>query len=89
MEAGRLLRRSGKRGFDCAAAGRRAAAIYANGDLALCEFTPPFGNLREHGMDFARAWSSPEADAMRQRIRPCHFPRAGCLSKNTEYPRRP
>ncbi|MBJ6723686.1 radical SAM protein [Geomesophilobacter sediminis] len=52
-------------------AGKVDGVIYANGDVALCELTKPVGNLREHGLDVARLWSSEPAQAMRARIRNC------------------
>ena len=49
--------------------------VNANGDVQLCETTashPPVGNLREKS--FREIWSSPEAQAQRERIRrkECH-----------------
>lgn len=50
-------------------AGRLSAVIYENGVVAPCEIRPDsFGNLHDVGYDFARLWTSEEAQAIRDRI---------------------
>lgn len=58
------------RTVDCLA-GRIDGVIYANGDVALCELTRPFANLRDYGLDFAKLWNGAEAEAMRSETRQC------------------
>ena len=48
-------------------AGRLTGVVYANGDVSLCETHAPLGNLRERS--FRSIWGSPEAVALRERIR--------------------
>lgn len=59
-----------KRIFPCYA-GRADAIIYANGDMAFCENTRVFSNLRDHKFDFNKIWRGEEAKAMRKEIEHC------------------
>jgi len=45
--------------------------IYANGDVALCEFTRPFANLKDFDYNFRRLWHSPRAGEARKAIKTC------------------
>lgn len=53
-------------------AGRMAAVIHANGDVAVCEQHAPIGNLRQN--TFREIWRSEQAQELRQSIanRECH-----------------
>ncbi|HYN80299.1 MAG TPA: radical SAM protein [Gemmatimonadaceae bacterium] len=53
-------------------AGRLAAVVHANGDVAVCEQHAPLGNLRRN--TFREIWASEEATRLRQSIanRECH-----------------
>jgi len=46
---------NGKGKFKCLA-GNYNGVIYSNGDLAICELLPPFGNLKETDYNFAKLW---------------------------------
>lgn len=82
----RMLREKRKL-VDCVSAGQNVGVIYSQGGVAMCEFSKPFGNLRDYAMDFQRAWTSPEAETRRAQLRHC-FCTHGCyLSKNIEYSR--
>ncbi len=70
---------------DCVSAGQNVGVMYPKGELAVCEFSKPFGNVRDYGLDFARAWDSPEADAMRRATSRCYCTHGCYLSKNIEY----
>jgi MoaA/NifB/PqqE/SkfB family radical SAM enzyme len=70
---------------DCVSAGQNVAVLYPTGELAVCEFSKPFGNIRAYDYDFARAWTSPEANAMRQATSRCWCTHGCYLSKNIEY----
>lgn len=59
-----------KRQLPCYA-GKIDAVLYANGDVAMCELTRPFANVREFGCDMKKLWRSPGADWTRERIRRC------------------
>ena len=48
-------------------AGVLSGVVYANGDVSVCETHPPLGNLRQRS--FRDIWFSPEATALRARIR--------------------
>lgn len=73
---------------ECVSAGQNVAVLYATGEVAVCEFSKPFGNVRDYGLDFMRAWCSPEADAMRRATSGCWCTHGCYLSKNIEYSRR-
>jgi MoaA/NifB/PqqE/SkfB family radical SAM enzyme len=47
-------------------AGVLSAAVYANGDVSVCELHTPLGNLRQRS--FREIWYSEEAQALRRRI---------------------
>jgi hypothetical protein len=47
-------------------AGVLNAVVYSNGDVSVCEFHAPLGNLRERS--FPEIWHSPEAEALRKSI---------------------
>lgn len=70
---------------DCVSAGQNVAVLYPTGEIAVCEFSKPFGNLRDYDFDFMRAWTSPEADAMRRATSRCWCTHGCYLSKNIEY----
>jgi len=59
-----------KRQLPCYA-GKIDAVLYANGDVAMCELTRPFANVREFGCDMKKLWRSPRAGWTRDRIRGC------------------
>jgi len=48
-------------------AGVLSGVVYANGDVSVCEIHEPIGNLRKKS--FREIWNSPEAVALRERIR--------------------
>ena len=52
-------------------AGYLEGVIYSNGDVAVCELTRPFGNLRKSGYDLYELWNSDAANWMRSRTRTC------------------
>lgn len=52
-------------------AGRVDGVVYANGDVALCEFTRVFANLMDFDYDFHSLWHSPQAKEARLQIRTC------------------
>ena len=47
-------------------AGVLNAVVYSNGDVSVCEFHAPLGNLRERS--FPEIWHSPEAETLRKSI---------------------
>lgn len=77
--------RTKKRIMDCVSAGQNVGVMYSKGELACCEFSKAFGGVRDYGMDFMKAWTSPEADAMRAQLQGCHCTHGCYLSKNIEY----
>ncbi|MFC1666530.1 radical SAM/SPASM domain-containing protein [Candidatus Omnitrophota bacterium] len=52
-------------------AGRIDGVIFANGDVAICELTKPFANLRDFSFDFHKLWNSSQANEMRRRTQKC------------------
>ena len=47
------------------------SVLFDNGDVAFCELSKPFGNIRRFDYDFKRIWQSDEADRMRKLISRC------------------
>jgi MoaA/NifB/PqqE/SkfB family radical SAM enzyme len=69
---------------DCLA-GQMDGVVYSNGDVAMCEMTKPFTNLRHWDMDFYRMWNSDVADARRAQIRRCYCTHPCNLSTSMSY----
>ncbi len=72
----------GKRLFKCVA-GKSIGVIYQNGDVALCEFYKPIGNLKNVDFDLSTLWHNKEAEKQRSYIKKC-FCHHDCFI-NTEY----
>ena len=47
------------------------SVLYSDGDVAFCELSKPFANIREFNYAFARLWKSEKADKMRKLISRC------------------
>lgn len=56
--------------FPCYA-GSVEAVIYHTGEVGLCEYTPPVGNLRDFDLNFNLLWHSAEAGRLRNSIQSC------------------
>jgi len=52
-------------------AGKVDGVIYPSGDVALCEYTKPFGNLRDFSLNLEKLWNSSEANERRKQITQC------------------
>jgi len=52
-------------------AGTFDVVIYPNGNVAFCEMTKPFGNLKETDYDFYRLWTGEKANEVRKKIKAC------------------
>lgn len=66
-------------------AGNMEMVLHANGDVAACEYTKPFANLRDYGFDVLKLWNSPAAEAARAKLNSCY-----CIhpcNLNTAIPR--
>ncbi|PJE70154.1 hypothetical protein COU97_01160 [Candidatus Shapirobacteria bacterium CG10_big_fil_rev_8_21_14_0_10_48_15] len=59
-----------KRLFPCLA-GKIDGVIYPSGEVALCEYTTSFANLKNFAFDFERLWNSPEANQRRAQTTHC------------------
>ena len=77
--------RTGRKIVDCVSAGENVGVLYSTGELAVCEFSKAFGNVKDFNMDFETAWRSPSADAMRAATKRCWCTHGCYLSKNIEY----
>ncbi|MCB9769878.1 MAG: radical SAM protein [Candidatus Omnitrophica bacterium] len=64
--------RTQKRVVRCAAPSGVTPVVYANGDVATCEFAKPFANLNEFGDDFSALWNSDRARQNRAALTGCH-----------------
>ncbi len=64
----RVARGDRSRHLPCTA-GTLSAVVFEDGSVHPCEILGrTIGNLREHGWDLARLWSSPQAQALRREI---------------------
>lgn len=62
--------KSKKKVMKCVA-GVYDAVIFPNGNVSMCEFTKPFGNLKNTDYDFFKLWISYSANKMRDKIKEC------------------
>lgn len=76
--------RARRRVVDCLA-GFVDCVIYPSGDVAVCEFTKPFANLRDFDMDLMRAMTSEPAREARRRTRACACTHPCHLSDSLAY----
>jgi MoaA/NifB/PqqE/SkfB family radical SAM enzyme len=66
-------------------AGNLEMVLHANGDVAACEYTKPFANIRNFDFDVEKLWNSPTAQAVRAKLCKCY-----CIhpcNLNTAIPR--
>jgi MoaA/NifB/PqqE/SkfB family radical SAM enzyme len=68
----------------CHSAGNWSGFVYPDGDVALCEFSRPVGNLADHNWDFGAVWHSEEAERRRRQIRHCYCTHSCNLCRNLE-----
>jgi hypothetical protein len=64
--------RTQKRVVQCVAPSGLTPVVYANGDVATCEFARPFANLAEFEDDFGALWASEKALTNRAALTGCH-----------------
>ena len=76
--------RSRRRVVDCLA-GSVDCVIYPSGAIAVCEFTRPFADLHDFGMDLMRAMTSQQARNARARTRACACTHPCHLSDSLAY----
>lgn len=46
--------------------------LHANGDVAACEYTNPFTNIRNHNFDLLTLWNSETANTTRNKLTNCY-----------------
>ncbi len=66
-------------------AGSMEMVLHANGDVAACEYTKPFVNVRDYDYDLLKLWNSKEAENVRSKLCKCY-----CIhpcNLNTAIPR--
>jgi MoaA/NifB/PqqE/SkfB family radical SAM enzyme len=66
-------------------AGNIDMVLHANGDIAACEYTTPFTNIRDYNFDLLTLWNSPAAKTLRNKLTNCY-----CIhpcNLNTAIPR--
>ncbi|MCL2134392.1 MAG: radical SAM protein [Candidatus Bathyarchaeota archaeon] len=66
-------------------AGNIDMVLHANGDIAACEYTKPFTNIKNHNFDPTVAWNSKNAQITRKELTNCY-----CIhpcNLNTSIPR--
>jgi MoaA/NifB/PqqE/SkfB family radical SAM enzyme len=71
MNEGVVEMKQNKTKFIECLAGLYDGVIYSNGDVAMCEFTKPFGNLRQFNFDFYTLWTGSKAKLRRNDIKNC------------------
>ena len=71
--------------YPCVTAGQSVGVLYSNGDVAHCEFTLPFANLREFNYDFPALWNGEASNARRAQIRHCYCIHGCFHGKAVEY----
>jgi len=59
-----------RRSFKCFA-GVNECVIYPSGEVAFCEMTKPFANVRDFDLDFHGLWHSKKASEGRSKIKDC------------------
>lgn len=72
--------RTQKRSVECIAPSGLTPVVYANGDVATCEFARPFANLGDFEDDFSALWNSPQAMTNRAALTGCHCTHACFLT---------
>ncbi len=73
-----------KKMLDCKA-GYLDGVIYPNGDVAMCEMTIPFANLRNFSFDMEKLWNSDEAGKMRRQTSACFCTHSCNLIRSMYY----
>ncbi len=66
-------------------AGNLEMVLHANGDVAACEYTKPFANVRDFDFDIEKLWNSEAAETVRGKLCKCY-----CIhpcNLNTAIPR--
>lgn len=66
-------------------AGNMEMILHANGDIAACEYTTPFTNIRTHNFNILTAWNNETAKTTRNKLNNCY-----CIhpcNLNTAIPR--
>jgi MoaA/NifB/PqqE/SkfB family radical SAM enzyme len=66
-------------------AGNIDTILHANGDVAACEYTRPFANIRNYNFDLHTLWNSETAQTVRNKLNNCY-----CIhpcNLNTAIPR--
>lgn len=77
--------KTGKPAAPCVTAGQSVGVLYANGDVAHCEFTLPFANVADFGFDFRALWHSEAANKRRSQITGCHCIHGCFHGKSVEF----
>jgi MoaA/NifB/PqqE/SkfB family radical SAM enzyme len=73
-----------KKIVDCYA-GNLDMVLHANGDVAACEYSKPFANIKDYNFDLLALWNSKAADNTRNKLNRCY-----CIhpcNLNTAIPR--
>ncbi|MDR2203894.1 MAG: radical SAM protein [Nitrososphaerota archaeon] len=66
-------------------AGNLDIVLHANGDIAACEYTKPFANIKNYNYNIINMWNSQSAQTIRNKINKCY-----CIhpcNLNTAIPR--
>jgi len=77
--------KTGKPQYPCRVAGEAVGVIYSNGDVAHCEMTKSFANLKDFDYDFSALWNSDAANARRCQIKNCYCTHGSFHGKSVEF----
>jgi len=53
-------------------AGNMDMVLHANGDVAACEYTKPFANIKDYDFDLLAVWNSKAAQTARNKLSSCY-----------------
>jgi MoaA/NifB/PqqE/SkfB family radical SAM enzyme len=53
-------------------AGNMEMVLYPNGDVAACEYSKPFTNIRNYNFDTLSLWNSKNAETVRNKLNSCY-----------------
>lgn len=70
---------------NCVAPKGLTPVIYANGDVATCEFSKPFANLGDFGDDFSALWESEESKRNQAALQTCFCTHACFLTPSMRH----
>lgn len=78
------VRKNKKRLLKCLA-GKLDGVLYPNGEVAVCEFLRPIGNVKDFDYNFEKLWNSEKANNMRAKIKQCFCTHSCNINRSMMY----